>query len=113
MDHNNHMKMEHDESGRLPEGLKKETNAKFPVGTTVKLLTGHMADMLNAKATIVGVFNTAVYSVSYNDLNSGELIKDHKWVIDEETEHNGPVEVGSNVTILATHMPGMKGGKYR
>lgn len=107
MDHMHHM--HHDESGHLPEGIKKSSRAKYPIGTTVKLLTDHMADMQNAKAVVVGVFDTIVYAVSYNDTETGQRIEDHKWVVDEEISHDREALIGDKVQILATHMSGMSG----
>lgn len=105
----NHMHMQHDESGHLPEGIQESIRAEFPVGSIVEILTDHMADMTHAKAKVAGVFDTIVYSVSYTDTNTGEHVKDHKWIVDEETKHAGEVNVGDQVEILANHMSGMKG----
>uniref|UniRef100_UPI00403F16CB DUF1541 domain-containing protein n=1 Tax=Candidatus Enterococcus willemsii TaxID=1857215 RepID=UPI00403F16CB len=110
MEHNHHM-MHHDESGHLPKGIKEATEAKYPVGTRVKLLTDHMSDMLDAEAVVVGVYDTTVYSVTYNDTESGELVEDHKWVVDGEVSYEGSVGIGDEVTIQATHMAGMNGAK--
>jgi len=71
--------MQHDESGHLPEGTQEVKNPKYPVGTTVELLTDHMSDMLHAKA-----------------------------VVDGEVSYEGSVGVGDQVTILAQHMSGMQ-----
>ncbi|AYW47022.1 MULTISPECIES: YdhK family protein [Tetragenococcus] len=104
----NHMHMHHDESGYLPEGIQEVKNPKYPVGTTVELLTDHMSDMLHAKAVVDGVYDTTVYSVTYNDTNSGDQVTDHKWVVDGEISYEGSVDVGDQVTILAQHMSGMQ-----
>lgn len=109
-DHMNHMDhMHHDESSHLPPGIKVATNVKYPVGARIELLTDHMSDMYHAKAIVDGVYDTTVYSVTYNDTNTNEQITDHKWVVDGEVKYEGSVEVGEQVTILAKHMPGMQG----
>lgn len=105
--------MHHDESGHLPKGIKESTQAKYPVGTKVKLLTDHMSDMLRAEAIVVGVYDTMAYSVSYHDTETGQEVKDHKWVVDEELSYEGTAEVGDDVTIHAAHMPGMEEAKGR
>jgi len=102
-----HMHMQHDESGDLPVDIKEVKNPKYPVGTTVELLTDHMSDMLHAKAIVDGVYDTTVYSITYNDTNSNDQIADHKWVVDGEISCS--VDVGDQVTILAKHMDGMQG----
>lgn len=105
--------MEHDESGELPEGITEATNPTYDVGETVTLTTDHMPGMEGAEAQIVGAFDTTAYGVTYEDSETGELVENHKWVVQEElTEvknQNEPLETGAEVTIEAYHMPGMEG----
>jgi len=70
-----------------------------------------MPGMKNAKATIVGAYDTIVYSVSYTPTTGGARVTNHKWVVQEEIKNAGeePFKPGSVVTLLANHMPGMKG----
>ncbi|MCF1686064.1 YdhK family protein [Tetragenococcus halophilus] len=104
-----HMHMQHVESGDLPENIKEVENPKYPVGTTVELLTDHMSDILHAKAIVDGVYDTTVYSVTYSDTNTNDQIADHKWVVDGEVIYNGSVDVDDQVTILDKLMDGMQG----
>lgn len=105
--------MEHDESGELPEGITEATNPTYNVGETVTLTTDHMPGMEGAEAQIVGAFDTTAYGVTYEDSETGELVENHKWVVQEElTEaknQNEPLETGEEATIEAYHMPGMEG----
>ena len=71
----------------------------------------HMEGMNGEEATIVGAFDTTVYSVSYIPTNGGEQVKNHKWVIYEEvqSENKGPLQQNSQVILNTNHMEGMKG----
>ena len=107
-----HSSMEHSNSGDVPEDVKESENPAFPVGSTAILKEGHMENMKGAEATIAGAYDTIAYSVSYTPTNGGEKVEDHKWVIQKEIEEaNGEtaLEPGTEVTINADHMEGMKG----
>jgi hypothetical protein len=110
MDHEN-TEMNHSGSGDVPKGLKEAKNPTFEVGSKAILETDHMPGMQGAEATIVGAFDTTVYSVSYTPTTGGEEVKDHKWVIHEEIKDSGdePIEPGTKVVIDAEHMEGMDG----
>ena len=101
------------DGGPAPEGMIAADNAKFPVGTEVKVLADHMPGMKGAEGKVVGVFNTTTYSVSYTPTDGSEPVKDHRWVVHEELENPGeaPLADGSEITINAEHMAGMKGAK--
>ncbi|MFY3790260.1 YdhK family protein [Ureibacillus sp. MALMAid1270] len=108
MDHSN---MNHSGSGEVPEGLKEAENPTFPVGSIAIIQSDHMPGMKGADATIVGAYDTTVYTVSYTPTTGGEPVTNHKWVIHEELEgaDEAPLEPGKEVTINANHMEGMQG----
>lgn len=115
MDHHNHMEGHNHamDGGPAPEGMVAATDAKFPVGSKVKVLADHMPGMKGAEAEVVGVFNTTTYSVSYTPTDGSAPVQDHRWVVQEELENPGqaPLADGTEITINADHMPGMKGAK--
>lgn len=105
------MDMEHsDNSGEVPAGLKVAKNPKYKVGSHVIIHADHMKGMDGAKATVVGAYDTTVYSVSYTPTTGGEKVNNHKWVIQEEIKGAGdkPFKPGDEVTLEASHMKGMK-----
>ncbi|WP_409291674.1 YdhK family protein [Peribacillus sp. SCS-37] len=108
-----HEGMNHSSSGEIPEGLKKAQNPTFKVGSKAVITASHMEDMAGAEAEISGAFVTTVYSISYTPKGGGKPVKNHKWIIHEEIKDAGnvPFKPGQEVTILADHMPGMKGAK--
>ena len=108
MDHSN---MDMSGSGELPEGLKVAENPTFEVGSQGIIETDHMEGMKGAEATIVGAYDTTVYTVSYTPTNGGERVENHKWVIHEELgePQSAPLEPGAEVVLIAEHMEGMKG----
>ena len=67
--------------------------------------------MKGAEATIVGAYDTIAYVVSYTPTTGGEKVTNHKWVIQEEIKDAGTEEIasGTEVTLEADHMEGMKG----
>ncbi|SOC43025.1 YdhK family protein [Ureibacillus acetophenoni] len=108
MDHSN---MNHSGSGEVPEGLKDATNPTFPVGSKAIIQSDHMPGMKGAEATIVGAYDTTVYTVSFTPTTGGNPVTNHKWVIHEELEGvgEGVLQPGTKATINADHMKGMKG----
>ncbi|AXI08768.1 DUF1541 domain-containing protein [Oceanobacillus sp. 143] len=106
-----HSEMNMSSSGEIPEGVKEAENPTYDVGNQAIIETDHMEGMNGAEATIVGAYDTTVYTVSYNPTTGGEKIKDHKWVIHEELESPGeaPLEPGTEVILKANHMEGMNG----
>jgi Protein of unknown function (DUF1541) len=110
MDHGD---MEHTGTGDVPEGLKEAKDPKFEVGSKAIINADHMEGMNGAEATIVGAYDTYVYTVTYTPTTGGEKVTDHKWVIQEELQgaREKPLEAGAEVTINADHMEGMKGAK--
>lgn len=106
-----HSEMNHSGSGEVPEGLKAAENPTYKVGSQAILETDHMEGMQGAEATIVGAYETTAYVVSYTPTTGGEKVESHKWVIHEEIENAGDekFEPGTEVTLNADHMDGMKG----
>ncbi|PMC40197.1 hypothetical protein CJ195_00330 [Bacillus sp. UMB0899] len=106
-----HSEMNHSGSGEVPEGLKEAENPTYKVGSQAIIETDHMEGMKGAKATIVGAYDTAVYTVSYTPTTGGDRVENHKWVIHEEIEGAGdtPFEQGEEVVLNTDHMEGMNG----
>lgn len=76
--------MSHSGPGEVPKGLKEAANPKFKVGSTAIMNSNHMEGMKGAEATIVGAFDTNVYTISYTPTTGGEKVKNHKWVTESE-----------------------------
>lgn len=106
-----HSHMNHSSSGDVPEGLMEAENPTFPIGSKAIIQADHMTGMKGAEATIVGAYNTIVYTVSYKPTTGGAPVTNHKWVIQEELEGVGkePLNPGDEVILNADHMEGMKG----
>ena len=106
--------MEHPmDGGPAPEGIEKAASPKYPAGTEVTLTADHMEGMDGANATIVGAFDTYTYAVNFTPTTGGNPVKDHKWVVQEEIKDAGDQRLadGTEVTLEAEHMEGMKGAK--
>ena len=106
--------MEHPmDGGPAPEGIEKAASPKYPAGTEVTLTADHMEGMDGANATIVGAFDTYTYAVNFTPTTGGDPIKDHKWVVQEEIKDAGDQRLadGTEVTLEAEHMEGMKGAQ--
>ena len=106
--------MEHPmDGGPAPEGIETAASPTYPVGTEVTLTADHMEGMDGANATIVGAFDTYTYAVNFTPTTGGEPVKDHKWVVQEELKDAGDQRLadGTEVTLEAEHMKGMKGAK--
>ncbi|MCG7309224.1 YdhK family protein [Brachybacterium sp. ACRRE] len=106
--------MEHPmDGGPAPAGIEKAASPKYPVGTEVRLTADHMEGMDGAKATIVGAFDTYTYAVNFTPTTGGEPVTDHKWVVQQEIKDAGDQRLadGTEVTLEAEHMKGMKGAK--
>jgi hypothetical protein len=98
-------------NSNVPKGLKTAANPKYKVGSQVILHANHMPGMNGAKATVKGAYDTIVYMVNYTPTTGGKMVKNHKWVVQEEIKGAGtkPFKPGSKVTLEANHMKGMKG----
>ncbi len=112
MDHSN---MHHSSSSDVPGSLKAAENPKYKVGSKAIIKEDHMAGMKGAEATIVDAYDTIAYAISYTPTNGGEHVTNHKWVIQEEILEAGeePLKPGTEVTVEADHMEGMKGAKAK
>ncbi|MFB1050976.1 YdhK family protein [Paraliobacillus sp. JSM ZJ581] len=108
---NEHADMNMTGSGDVPEGLEEAENPTYEVGSQATIEKDHMDGMKGAQATIVGAYDTTVYTVSYTPTTGGERVTDHKWVIHEELKDlsEEPLEPGEEATIQASHMEGMDG----
>ncbi|MFD2672803.1 YdhK family protein [Marinicrinis sediminis] len=109
--HDEHSDMNHSSSGELPDKLQEAAAPTFPVGSEAMIRADHMEGMNGATATIVGAYDTIVYTVSYMPTTGGEKVTDHKWVIHEELMNAGDAafEQGTEVVLQADHMKGMDG----
>lgn len=58
----------------------------FAVGDEVTLEAYHMPGMEGQAAVIEEVLDTTVYMVDYQPTDGGEVIRNHKWVTEEEME---------------------------
>ncbi|WP_336786053.1 YdhK family protein [Paenibacillus sp. MMO-177] len=106
-----HSEMNHSGSGKVPAGLKEETNPAYKPGSQAVIQDDHMPGMKGAIATIVGAYKTTAYTVDYTPANGGEKVSGHKWVIQQEIKDAGEKELqpGAQVILDADHMPGMMG----
>lgn len=106
MDHGN---MNPSGTGEVPKGLKVAGNPKFKVGSQVIINSGHMVGMKGAEATVVGAYDTTVYTISYTPTTGGEKVTNHKWIIHEEIKDasDKPYKSGDEVVVEAFHMNGM------
>jgi hypothetical protein len=107
----NHSGMNHLGSGEVPKDLKPAENPTYEVGSQAIINADHMEGMDGAESTIVGAYDTTVYTISYTPTTGGERVTNHKWVIHEEIKNAGdePFEQGEEVTLQADHMEGMNG----
>ena len=101
------------DGGPAPAGIAEATDPTYPVGTEVTLTADHMEGMDGANATIAGAYDTYTYAVDFTPSAGGEPVKDHKWVVQQEIKDAGDERLadGTEVTLEAEHMEGMKGAK--
>ncbi|WP_367402039.1 YdhK family protein [Kocuria marina] len=106
-----HEHMHAKDGGPAPEGIAAAEKPTYPVGTQVTLTTDHMEGMRDAPATVVGAYKTVAYAVNYTPTDGGPEVINHKWVVQEELQGAGSERLadGTEVTIEADHMKGMKG----
>ncbi|MEH7250359.1 YdhK family protein [Neobacillus niacini] len=106
-----HSNMNHSGSSEVPDGLMAAKNPKYEVGSQAIIESDHMEGMKGAEATIVGAYDTTVYTISYTPTDGGERVENHKWVIHEEFQDAGDEQFkpGSEIKINAEHMEGMDG----
>ncbi|MGS2780554.1 YdhK family protein [Robertmurraya sp. GLU-23] len=103
----------HSGFAEIPKGLKKAKNPTYKFGSQVVVKACHMKGMYGAKATIVGAYDTTAYAVTYTPTTGGPIVKNHKWVIQEEIKNAGikAFTAGTEVTLEANHKKGMMGAK--
>ncbi|MFF2753314.1 YdhK family protein [Psychrobacillus sp. NPDC058041] len=106
-----HSDMNHSSSSEIPEGMKVAGNPTYKVGSKVIIEADHMQGMNGAEATIVGSYDTTAYVISYMPTTGGDKVENHKWVTQDEIKDAGDktLKPGTEVTIEADHMKGMKG----
>mgnify|MGYP005829827899 CR=1 FL=1 len=105
-----HADMKMNGSSDVPENLQVEENPTYPVGSKAISLASHMGGMMeNVEVTIVGAYDTTAYATTYTDSN-GELVKEHKWIVQEEfiDAGNELLKPGTQMNTTADHMAGMK-----
>ncbi|WP_417168720.1 YdhK family protein [Terrihalobacillus insolitus] len=68
----------------IHEEIKNAEEQPYEPGDEVVLEADHMDGMKGATATIDSVEDTTVYMVSYSDTETGDEVKNHKWVTEEE-----------------------------
>ncbi|MBT2599157.1 MULTISPECIES: YdhK family protein [unclassified Oceanobacillus] len=102
---------DHDESGKIPKDLKEAEESTYTAGDEVTITASHMPGMEGASGKIVGAYDTTAYMISYQPTDGGEMVENHKWIIQEEINNpnKNPYQVGDEVTINAEHMEGMNG----
>lgn len=66
------------------EELQNPGDAPLEEGTTVTLEADHMPGMDDAEAIIESAKQTTVYMVDFVSAESGEEVKNHKWVTEDE-----------------------------
>ncbi|ULT59769.1 YdhK family protein [Neobacillus drentensis] len=100
-------------SSEVPKSLKKAESPTYKVGSQVIVKADHMKGMYGTKANIVGAYDTTAYAVTYTPTTGGPMVKNHKWVIQEEIKKAGhkTLKPGTEVTLEANHMKGMMGAK--
>nr|WP_246242777.1 MULTISPECIES: YdhK family protein [Flexivirga] len=105
------MAMDHGDGGPVPAGMKPASDPKYPVGSKVILTADHMEGMDGARASVVGAYATFTYAVNYTPTTGGAMVKDHKWVVQQELQDAGSKRLanGTKVVLTTDHMSGMKG----
>lgn len=68
----------------IHEEIEDAQDEPYKSGDKVVMNADHMEGMDGAEAEIESVEETVVYMVSYEDTNSGEEVKNHKWVTEDE-----------------------------
>ena len=97
----------------VQEELENPGEERLADGTEVTVTADHMEGMDGANAMIAGAYDTYTYAVDFTPSAGGEPVKDHKWVVQQEIKDAGDERLadGTEVTLEAEHMEGMKGAK--
>jgi Protein of unknown function (DUF1541) len=105
-----HSGMKMSGSSDVPENLQVAESPKYPVGSKAISQASHMGGMMeNVEVTIVGAYDTTAYATTYTNPH-GELVKEHKWIVQEEFVDGGEelLKPGTKINTTAEHMNGMK-----
>src|SRR5699024_11037906 len=109
--------MEHPmDGGPAPEGIEKAASPKYPAGTEVTLTAEHMAGMdapHAANAARAGSRDPRRRAASFTPATGGKARQGHHCGGQEGIERAGAQRLagGTEVTLAAEHMEGMKGAK--
>ncbi|MBM6614777.1 YdhK family protein [Desemzia sp. RIT804] len=68
----------------VQEEITEASDTILEPGTEVTLEAMHMEGMERATATIDAANETTVYMVDYQPTDNGEVVKNHKWLTEEE-----------------------------
>lgn len=113
MDGLDHADVTHSTWGNIPNGLKEASNPKFKVGDKVKINAAHNDSMEGSEGTIVGAYESTVFSISYDPTTGDHPEENVKWFVMEEVQGLGEskLDVGSEVIIEVGRKEGMQGAK--
>lgn len=113
MDGLDHDDVTHSTWGNIPNGLKEASNPKFKVGDKVKINAAHNDSMEGSEGTIVGAYESTVFSISYDPTTGDHPEENVKWFVMEEVQGLGEskLDVGSEVIIEVGRKEGMQGAK--
>lgn len=68
----------------IHEEIAEAGEEAFETGSEVTLEAKHMEGMEGATATIEDAVTTTVYMVDYQPTDGGEVVRNHKWLTEEE-----------------------------
>lgn len=68
----------------IHEEISESTEGAFEPGEEVTLEARHMEGMEGATATIDDAVTSTVYMVDYQPTDGGEVVRNHKWLTEEE-----------------------------
>lgn len=68
----------------IHEEIKDAADISYQSGSEVIMEADHMKDMKGATAQINSAEKTTVYMIDYTPTTGGEVVKNHKWVTEEE-----------------------------
>lgn len=110
---NNNMTTNSSAAYGIPEGMKEAQNAKFKVGDEVIVNAEHEEGMKGAVGTVIGAFDTIVYSISYTPTQGDFREENHKWVVQEELQglDEEMLVPGSEVIVETDQEEGMLGAE--
>ncbi|WP_037587063.1 DUF1541 domain-containing protein [Stenoxybacter acetivorans] len=89
----------------LPANMTAAVNPKYAVGQRVVINEEHMPNSLGAKGVVKGAYRTNLIMVSFAD-KYGNVISNHKWVVQEELADKKIARKGDKVKLSAAHLGG-------